>query len=67
MYLSDMEEAVRNAEATINNARTACRQMVSLLSGKLKMCDNGTYAYSEYLKKLKKELQGFDSRKGTWK
>lgn len=62
MLLSDMEDAVRQAEADLTRADLVAGEMARLLRGRLRQVKG-----YNVLKNLKAELKGFNSQTGCWK
>lgn len=62
MMLSDMENAIGEARATLNRADQFATQLARLLKGRLWKVDNGYL-----LNDLKRELRAFDGVTKTWK
>lgn len=64
MKWSEMQAAVADAKSEIERTDQFVGEMVSIVAGRLRAAGNvNTY----YLKKLKRELQNFDSRSGCWR
>ena len=63
MFLSDVEKAVNEARATINNANLCVGQMARLCAGRLR--ESGVSGY--VLEKLKRELKNYNMHTGIWK
>lgn len=57
----EMRAALREAEYTLDAARSVAAQMASMLTGKLRNCEPGTLA------RLKRELRNFNIHTGTWR
>ena len=60
---SEMQSALADAREDISRADTFVSQMVEIIAGRLRK--GGASAH--YLKQLKRELQDFDSRTGSWR
>ncbi len=63
MVLSEVENAVREAEMTMRNANQCVSTMAGLIAGKLRSSDVWTYTLDE----LKKELRDYNMHTGCWK
>ena len=61
MYLSDMQQEIRDAEETLRNADKAANSLARSLVGRLRHCDSWVLA------DLKKELRGFNAHTAAWK
>jgi len=68
MLLSEMENAIKEAEAVQARADLCAKKMAKLLVGRLRAVSRGRY-YSDIdvLRNLKRELQGFNAVTGEWK
>jgi len=63
MQLKEMQEAVSKAKATIYRANTMVQIMARLCAGRLRSSN----ADSWILRRLKRELRGFNITTGCWK
>lgn len=63
MKWSEMQEAVADAKSEIKRTDRFVKEMVEIIVGRLRKCDVSGY----YLRKLKRELQSFDSRSCSWR
>lgn len=61
MNFNEMEQAVKQAESTIEVAELFMHKMATFLIGRLRNVHPST------LKRLKKELSKFNSQTGEWK
>lgn len=59
--LWDMQNAIRDARGTLDAADSVTERLAELLQGRLRQVS----AYE--LRKMKRELQGFNARTGKWK
>jgi hypothetical protein len=61
MNYNDYSEAIKDAKRTLNSADEVVRQTGCLMIGRLNKMS------PFHLAKLKKELQDFNAKTGTWK
>lgn len=61
----ETRRAVAEAKSTLEATDQAAKDMADLLSGRLRMVSK-KFGGRETLRKLKRELQGFNSRTGKW-
>jgi hypothetical protein len=57
----EMRQAMREAEQTLDAARSVASQMASMLVGKLRQCSESDLA------RLKRELRDFNIHTGRWR
>ena len=63
MTWTEMHEAIEGAQQTIRLADTFKQQMADLFAGQLRASNISHYT----LRRLKKELQGYNMTTGLWK